>query len=97
MAKKVSQTLTAELRKNVIMEKGGAWMLQIKVVEEGTVITEGFTAWANASAAKRYLKQFVVSFTPRKSIKMEVIVKDVPTDKPLVLEGSLTYKVEERA
>jgi hypothetical protein len=97
MAKKVNQTLKAELRKNTIVEKGGAWLLRVTMMEEGTLITDGFTAWANPSAAKRYLKQFVLDNTPRKSIKMTVSMSDLNTNKPLVLIGELTYKVEETA
>jgi len=92
---KSTQTLSAELRKNVIVEKGGAWLLRITVVQDADTITDGFTAWSNPSAAKRYLKDFVVSFTPRKSIKMEVTTVDNTTNKPILLVGNLTYKVEE--
>jgi hypothetical protein len=97
MAKKSTQTLRAEIRKNVIVEKGGAWLLRITVVEDDATVTDGFTAWANLSAAKRYLKDYVVSFTPRKSIKMAITTTDQVTNKPLVVTGELTYKVEARA
>jgi len=96
MDKKVSQMLKADLNKNVIVEKGGAWLLHITVTEEDTTITDSFTAWANPSAAKRYLKQFVIRFTPRKSIKM-VVQATTPLGKPSHLTGELTYKVDERA
>ena len=94
MAKKSTQTFNAELRKNTIVEKGGAWLLRITMLEEGTTITDGFTAWSNPSAAKRYLKQYVIDNTPRKSIKMAVTMTDPTTEKPTVLIGQLVYKVE---
>jgi hypothetical protein len=97
MAKKSTQTLRADIRKNVIVEKGGAWMLHLTVDEDGTTITEGYTAWANLSAAKRYLKEYVISFTPRKSIKMTVAATDKVTNKPIAVIGELVYKVEARA
>lgn len=95
MAKKVNQTFQAVLYKNILVEKGGAWMLRITVQDEGsdTFKLDYSTAWANPSAAKRYLKQVVLENTPRKSIKMVTTAGDV-NDKPISMDGSLTYKVE---
>jgi hypothetical protein len=95
MAKKVTQTLKAHLAKNTIFEKGGAWLLEITIQTEGHNIHDlnTRTAWANPSAAKRYLKSVVLDNTPRKSIKMAV-TKTNDADKPLTLEGELIYKVD---
>jgi hypothetical protein len=96
MAKKINQTLKANLRKNTLVEKGGAWLLNICVLTEGSSNCEldTYTAWSNPSAAKRYLKQVILDNTPRKSIKMAISVKDVNTDKPIALDGEITYKVD---
>ena len=96
MAKKVTQTLTAHLAKNTIFDKGGAWLLNISIQTEGnnTYDLSTSTAWSNPSAAKRYLKSVVLDNTPRKSIKMVVTTKDATTDKPLTIDGELTYKVD---
>jgi hypothetical protein len=95
MAKKVTQTLKAHLAKNTIFEKGGAWLLEITIQTEGHNIHDlnTRTAWANPSAAKRYLKSVVLDNTPRKSIKMTT-TKTNDADKPLTLEGELIYKVD---
>ena len=95
MAKKVNQTLKAHLNKNVLVEKGGAWMLRVTIQNEGseTFLLDSCTAWSNPSAAKRYLKQVVLDNTPRKSIKMEVTAGDV-NEKPISIEGMLAYKVD---
>jgi hypothetical protein len=83
---KVTKTLKATLTKNTSVEKGGAWLL---VVEDGMGIMH--SAWSNPSAAKRYLKAYVQENTPRKSIKMEIKVKDL-NDKPINLAGELSWK-----
>ena len=90
---KVTKTLNAALTKNTVVEKGGAWLLTITEGYPGSILSERGThsAWANPSAAKRYLKQYVIDNTPRKSIKMEVKVKDL-NDKPINLAGELTWK-----
>lgn len=96
MNKKVTQRLTAHLAKNILTEKGGAWLLTIIIRNDGetTSVLNTSTAWSNPSAAKRYLKEVVLANTPRKSIKMAVSVTDVPTGKPLKLDGELIYKAD---
>ena len=96
MAKKVTQTLKAHLTKNTIFDKGGAWLLEITIQTEGHNIHDlnTCTAWANPSAAKRYLKSVVLDNTPRKSIKMVITATTADTGKPLILDGELTYKVD---
>lgn len=85
---KVTRTLTATLTKNTSVEKGGAWLL---LVEDG--MGRMHSAWANPSAAKRYLKAYVVNNTPRKSIKM-VIGATNDAGKPTHLSGELSWKAD---
>ena len=85
---KVSKTLKATLTKNTSVEKGGAWLLTL---DHGLGLLH--SAWSNPSAAKRYLKAYVLENTPRKSIKMEVKAMD-NNDKPTHIYGELTYKEE---
>jgi len=87
---KLSKTLTATLTKNTAVEKGGAWLLTIN--EEQSTPTH--SAWSNPSAAKRYLKQYVIDNTSRKSIKMEIKATN-EAGKPTHIAGELTYKVTE--
>jgi hypothetical protein len=97
---KTTKTLNATLTKNTAVEKGGAWLLTIT---EGSLlpiaggvsgsITElpgTHSAWANPSAAKRYLKQYVLDNTPRKSIKM-VIQATNDAGKPTHISGELRW------
>jgi hypothetical protein len=95
MAKKISKTFIVSLDKNTLVEKGGAWLLTLMVKddESGNYDVDTTTAWANPSAAKRYVKQQVVALTPRKSIKLTVKATD-NADKPIRIGGELTYKVD---
>jgi hypothetical protein len=92
---KLTKTLNATLTKNTAVEKGGAWLLTITEGHLGAVSApEGtHSAWANPSAAKRYLKAYVQEHTPRKSIKM-VVVATTPLGKPSHLAGELRWKEE---
>lgn len=90
---KVTKTLNATLTKNTVVEKGGAWLLTITEGISGA-ISEGpgmHSAWANPSAAKRYLKAYVQENTPRKSIKMIVQATNA-VNKPTHLSGELVWK-----
>jgi len=89
MAKKVQCTFTANLWLNT--EKGGAWIAEYHYGTEEDF--KGlYTAWKNASAAKRWLKSVVQEVTPRKSIKM--IAGDALDEKgkPVSFTGELKYK-----
>ena len=88
MASKAS--FEVSLRKNTITAKGGAWLLSIYTTN-GEAVTKELTAWANVSAAKRYLKTQVLLLTPRKSIKLNSTEFD-EVAKPVSFEGSLFYK-----
>lgn len=91
---KVTKKLSATLTKNTAVEKGGAWLLTIT---EGYPILlserETHSAWSNPSAAKRYLKQYVLDNTPRKSIKM-VVQASNDAGKPTHISGELTWKAD---
>jgi hypothetical protein len=95
MAKKITQQIKANLEKNTLTEKGGAWLLSITIFEEGTSVSiyNADTAWANPSAAKRWIKKIVLEKTPRKSLKLSVVKSD-NAGKPILLTGDMTYKVE---
>jgi hypothetical protein len=92
---KITRTLNAALTKNTSVEKGGAWLLTITEGVSGA-ISEGpgvHSAWANPSAAKRYLKAYVINNTPRKSIKM-VVGATNGAGKPTHLSGELSWKAD---
>jgi hypothetical protein len=83
---KVTKTLKAALTKNTAVERGGAWLL---LVEDG--MGSMHSAWSNPSAAKRYLKAYVIESTPRKAIKMEVKASNTE-GKPTHLQGEISWK-----
>lgn len=92
IVKKVSAGFEATLDKNPV--KGGAWIARVKVTINGEPLTEEVTAWANASAGKRWVKEMVVKHTPRKSVKMVAGAKFDDKGKPLSWSGSMTFKRE---
>lgn len=95
MAKKVNEKVTVTLTKNTLVEKGGAWLLDVSITTEGNTYAKlvSVTAWTNPSAAKRYLKTLILGNTPRKNIKLTVS-KETPEGKPFELVGELQYKVD---
>lgn len=90
---KITKTLTATLTKNTSVEKGGAWLLTIIEGVSGAISESPgvHSAWANPSAAKRFLRAYVQQNTPRKSIKMVVQATNA-LDKPTHLSGELSWK-----
>lgn len=94
MAKKVSKIFKADLKKNNV--KGGAWMATISVSDENvdTVDVLITSAWANASAGKRWIKEQVQALTPRKSVKMTACTTTPPDakGKPMAFEGTVNFK-----
>lgn len=90
---KITKTLTATLTKNTSVEKGGAWLLTITEGVSGAISENPgvHSAWANPSAAKRFLKAYVQQNTPRKSIKMVVQATNT-ANKPTHLSGELSWK-----
>lgn len=92
MAKKVNVTFYAETIKN--QSKGGAWLTTIRITDEGMdtpheVIT---SAWSNASASKRFIKEKVQELTPRKSVKMIASTNVDAKGKPIAFVGQIGYK-----
>ena len=94
MAKKVTSTFSVSIVKN--QTKGGAWLATIQLIDDGidTPYDSYQAAWANASAAKRWVKEVLQATTTRKSVKY--IVSDLRDEKqkPVLLEGSITFKRE---
>ena len=92
MARKVENQFRAEIRLNG--EKGGAWLAYFLVQDEtGSIIAQGYSAWKNASAAKRWIKESVKAKTPRKSVPL-IGGNFNEKEKPTVFTGSVTYKVD---
>lgn len=98
MARKTERTFKASLIKN--MAKGGAWKVTYTITETRSNGLGGYdeieidnitTAWANASAGKRWIKERVQQLTPRKSVKLEVTSED-ENGKPVKIQGTLIYK-----
>jgi hypothetical protein len=93
MSKKVNVTFYAQTIKN--QAKGGAWLTTISITDEGMdtpnqVMT---SAWSNASAAKRWIKEMVQELTPRKSVKMIATTQNLDAKgKPLAFVGQIGYK-----
>lgn len=94
MAKKVTSTFSVSIVKN--QSKGGAWLTTIQLIDDGidTPYDSYQAAWANASAAKRWVKEVLQATTTRKSVKY--IVSDLRDEKqkPVLLEGAITFKRE---
>jgi hypothetical protein len=94
MAKKVNAVFDATLKKNP--EKGGAWLARVTTydegLEDGNVIVS--TAWSNASAGKRWIKEMVAKMTPRKSVKMVAGADLDVKGKPMSFVGQVAFKRE---
>lgn len=92
MAKKVNVVFYAETIKN--QTKGGAWLTTIRITDEGVdVPNETITsAWSNASAAKRFIKEKVQELTPRKSVKMVASQQVDEKGKPVAFVGQIGFK-----
>ena len=94
MAKKVSSTFSASIVKN--QSKGGAWLTTITLTDEGmdTPYDSYQAAWANASAAKRWIKEVLLVTTPRKSVKMLPGSELDAKEKPVAFTGAISFKRE---
>jgi hypothetical protein len=94
MAKKINCLFNAELRKNNV--KGGAWIAEFHVTREDQdrPIAANYSAWANPSAAKKWIKEMVLTHTNKKSIKMVAGTDKDAKDKPIYFNGDLSFKVE---
>lgn len=105
MAKKMTQRFTATLVLNP--EKAGAWIAEVSIsnIYEGAnvrlgagandevVVQSNRSAWKNASAGKRWIKDQVAAMTPRKSVKMVAGDTLDAKGKPVSFTGLLEYKV----
>ena len=94
MAKKVNHTFTVNITKNTLTERGGAWLLNILITKENDplVVYGATTAWANPSAAKRWVKAVVQDLTPRKSVKLIAGENLDAKGKPVSFYGQLVFK-----
>lgn len=94
MARKVSTKFLATIAKN--NTKGGAWLCQIALIDEGmdSPYKVETTAWTSASAGKRWVKERVQALTPRKSCKMVATGGVDEKGKPILFTGELSYKRE---
>ena len=94
MAKKVTHTFTVNITKNTLTETGGAGLLDIIITKENDplVVYGAKTAWANPSAAKRWVKAVVQDLTPRKSVKLIAGENLDAKGKPLSFYGQLAFK-----
>jgi len=94
MAKKVSSIFSASIVKN--QTKGGAWLATIVLTDEGIDMPYDSyqAAWANASAAKRWVKEVLLATTTRKSVKMLPGSELDAKQKPVVFAGAVTFKRE---
>lgn len=93
MAKKVSSVFSANIVKNQL--KGGAWLATISIFDEGmdTMPYDSYeAAWANASAAKRWVREVLIATTQRKSIKMLPGSELDAKEKPVVFAGAVSFK-----
>lgn len=91
MVKKVTHTFHASL--NLNPEKGGGWLAVVSVLDDAGVAQAHLaSAWKNASAGKRYVKEMVQSLTPRKSVKMVAGEDKDDKGRPTSFAGTLTFK-----
>ena len=94
MVKKVEAVFTATVVKNT--EKSGAWLAEVTIQHEGldNPVYNGYTAWTNATSAKRWVKEILRFNTSRKAIKfVEGEAKDAK-GKPVMFTGSISYKAD---
>lgn len=102
MARKVIAKFSAVIELN--KDKGGAWLATVSGERpdssmgtnpnsmEPAIGFSEITAWKNASAAKRWVKQMVSTKTPRKSVKL-IGSKLDGKDKPTKFSGYITFSV----
>ena len=93
MARKISKSFAVEIRKNTV--KGGAWMVRMVLIDEDNNIRikDESSAWANASAAQRFVKEIVKEWTPRKSVKL-IGTMDDEKGKPTLFAGTVAFKAD---
>lgn len=90
MAKKVF-TFDARVSRN--MAKGGGWLASVTLSNDQDDVRDTiYSAWKNASAAKKWVKEQVQKLTPRKSVKLIAGPDKDDKDKPTRFIGSLTFR-----
>ena len=87
---KTTKTFDASITLNAA--KGGGWLAKWHIHDGEQVVITTHSAWKNASAAKRWLKEQVQANTPRKSVKMLPGSQVDAKGKPTSFSGSLTFK-----
>ena len=93
MAKKLQRKFWC--RAFITEDKGAGWMAHIIISgPEDNVIHQEWTAWKNASAAKKWLKEQVKVHTPRKSVKLVAGPNLNEKGKPVLFVGELDYKID---
>jgi hypothetical protein len=94
MAKRVNANFNGELRKNNV--RGGAWIAEYVVTRSDydKPVAADYNAFANPSAGKKWLKEMVLTHTPKKSIKMVAGTDKDAKDKPIYFNGDVPFKVE---
>jgi hypothetical protein len=94
MAKRVTANFNGELRKNNV--RGGAWIAEYVVTraDYDKPVAADYNAFANPSAGKKWLKEMVLTHTPKKSIKMVAGTDKDAKDKPIYFNGDVPFKVE---
>ena len=93
MAKKVNGTFEAVLEKNNV--KAGAWMATVQIsYESSPTVTTLRSAWTNASAGKRWIKEQVIQSTTKKSVKMVAGSTLDEKGKPVLFTGTVSFKVD---
>lgn len=94
MAKKINALLEAKLVKN--QTQGGAWLCEVTIKYDGEFypVNTIMSAWGNPSAGKRWIKEQVLAYTNKKSIKMIANEERDVKDKPANFAGTVAFKVE---
>lgn len=83
-------TFEARVARN--MNKGGGWLATVKVSNDQDDVNDSkVSAWKNASAAKKWVKEQVQALTPRKNVKLIAGPDTDDKGKPTKFVGSLTY------
>lgn len=86
---KVKKTFQANITLN--QSKGGGWLASYTLSSTDSIVSRSdTTAWKNASAAKRWIKEKVTDLTPRKSVKL-IAVNSPGVEKPTGFQGELTF------
>lgn len=101
MAKKKIKVFKVSLTNN--FEKGGGWLCHVRCFDQDHVYEASFSdvigqsdysAWKNASAAKRHAKALAQKWTTKKSVKFIAGSTTDSKGKPASFNGEFTFKVD---